>query len=68
MNDLVANLPFLFKQSDLEASTFPGTGKKVKMFTNEKQQTEIHVDPFKYMAKYLAKTTAWDTVSTKKLR
>lgn len=41
MNNLVANLPFLFKQSDIEASYAVVREKRSKMFLNEQQQKNI---------------------------
>ena len=62
MNNLVANLPFLFKQSDIEASyaVIREKGQNVSQLT-----TKEHLKPFKHMAKYLAETTKCDIIKHK---
>ena len=62
MNNLVANLPFLFKQSDIEAScaVIRKKGQNVSQRT-----TKEHLKQFKHMAKYLAETTECDIIKHK---
>ena len=57
MNNLVANLPFLFKQSNIEAScaVIRKKGQNVSQ-----RKTKEHLKQFKHMAKYLAETTECD--------
>lgn len=63
MNNLVANLPFLFKQSDIEASyaVVREKGQNVSQWTTTKE----HLKPFKHIAKYLAETTKYDIIKHK---
>lgn len=63
MNNLVANLPFLFKQNDTEAS-YAGIREKGQ---NVSQWTTKCLNLFKRMAKYLAETTEFDIIKHKEI-